>query len=257
MKKTVLLWIVLLFGLPISVYADIRVTPTITQLNLSPGEERSDSFLVSNYEGKQTSIEIEIEDLFKQPTEDKSIDVNSWIEVESRIFNICPGETKKIGYKVKTPAGYAGELRFSVFFATQDRAIGNVGIRKRFGVAIYVAIKGTEIVKAEISDISISEIKSSAHGKDIGFSVIVQNKSNVHIRPQGKVLIKDNEDNVVKELLLPYGFPIMPNSTHPYYVAYENCDLLPGRYKAIALIQYGDTYGLSKGCENQTFFSIK
>lgn len=245
---------VLVLALPACLYADIRVTPTITQLNLLPGEEKRDSFSVYNEGNKQASVEVEIDDLFKQPTE--KIEVNSWIEVEPKRFNIGPGEIKSIDYKVNVPVDYEGELRCRVFFAAQDQAVGNVGIKNRFGVAIYVAIKGTEVVKADILDISISEIKTGTDTKDIGFSVIVQNKSNVHIRPRGKLVIKTEGDSLVKELELPYGYPIMPGSSHSYYVVYEKCDLAPARYKTTALVQYGDEYNFNKNCEKESFFIV-
>lgn len=267
-KETVSFWLILLLGflfllslgLPFPADAGIQVTPTVVQLNLPRGEEDSDFFSVLNDTDKLVSVEVELEELLKSQISGEDITVDSWLEVEPKKFDINPGETKKVGYKVKVPPGREGELRAQAFFATEGTPIGGVGIKSRFGVAIYVAIEGTEVVEAEITDISISELspeldKNFAGGIKVG--VTVQNKGNVHLRPRGRVKIKNEKGEMVKELTLPYGYPIMPQTSHTYYAFGENVELSSGRYKAIAFIRYGDIYERDKSYEIQTSFSIK
>lgn len=265
MKKRIVFFSLILFlSFSAPLCAEVRVSPTITQLYLASGEEKSDFFSVYNSGGKQISVEAQAEELLKSSEDSKSIDINAWLEVEPEKFDIGPGETKSIKYNVKIPKGQRGELRGQIFFATDTDFAGGIGIKNRFGVAVYVAIKGTEVVKAKIAEVAVSKATSKeaikdegADNKNIKFSVIVQNKGNVHIRPKGKLLVKNREGSIVKELILPYGYPIMPNAGHAYDVIWEETGLVKGKYKIIASIQYGDIYQLNKNYETQAFFSVK
>lgn len=265
-KEIVLSWLILLFdfllslGFSFPAFAGIQVTPTVTQLNLSTGEEKSDFFSVLNGGNKLVCVEVELEELLRSQIDTEGIRVDSWLEVEPKKFDINPGEIKKVRYKIKVPPGCKGELRAQIFFATKGPSMGGIGIRNRFGVAVYVAIKGTEVVEAEITDVSISGLSPESEKNPEGgikIRVTVQNKGNVHLRPRGKVIIKDEEGEVVKELTLPYGYPIMPKMSHAYYASWEDGKLSHRRYKAIVFIQYGDIYNRDKSYAIQTPFSIK
>jgi len=253
-KRAVFFSLILFLGLCAPLRAEVRVSPTITQLSLASGEEKSDFFSVYNAGDKQLSVEVQEEELLKSSEDGKGADVNAWFKVEPEKFDIGPGETKSVRYNIKVPKGQRGELRGQIFFATNADFAGGIGIKNRFGVAVYVAIKGTEVVKAKITEVDVSKAPDN---KNIKFSVIVQNKGNVHIRPRGKLLVKNKEGNTVKELALPYGYPIMPNAGHAYDAIWEGMDLLKGKYKIVASIQYGDMYQLNKNYETHAFFSVK
>jgi len=253
-KRAVLFSLILFLGLCAPLRAEVRVSPTITQLCLASGEEKSDFFSVYNAGDKQLSVEVQEEELLKSSEDSKSADVSAWLKVEPEKFDIGPGETKSVKYNIKVPKGQRGELRGQIFFATNADFSSGIGIKNRFGVAIYAAIKGTEVVKAKITEVDVSKAPDN---KNIKFSVIVQNKGNVHIRPRGKLLVKNKEGNVVKELILPYGYPIMPNAGHAYDAIWEDMDLSKGKYKIVASIQYGDMYQLNKNYETRAFFSVK
>ncbi len=259
-KKILLFWLILLIGFPVSVYASVRVTPVVSQLNISTGEEKSDFFSVQNTGDELVTIEVELEELLREETDTEGINVDSWLEVEPRRFNIASGQEKRVMYKVNVPEDGEGELRARVFFTTGVTSKGTIGIKKRFGVAVYVAIQGTEIVEAEITGVSVSGIGPGTKGDFKGgmkIGVTVRNDGNVHIRPRGKVVIKDGKGKMVKELALPYGYPIMPQQSYTYNVSWKDHDFSWGRYQADASIQYGKVYELNKTHEAQTSFSVK
>ena len=137
MKKRIVLFSLILFlGLSAPLCAEVRVSPTITQLYLASGEEKSDFFSVYNAGDNQLSVEVQTEELLKSSEDSKSADVSTWLEVEPEKFDIGAGETKNIKYNVKVPKGQRGELRGQIFFATNTDFTGGIGIKNRFGVAV-------------------------------------------------------------------------------------------------------------------------
>jgi len=255
-KTSYLLLALLLLNISsLLLYAGIGVEPTVTELSLSPGKRKSGSFMVLNDEDKVIKVKVELEDW---PRGRETIDVGSWLEVEPREFELGSGEVKKVKYKIRVPEEAKGELAAMVFFGSLAPAGGGVGIRTRFGVSVYVAIKGTEVVEANIEKLDVA--KYSGEDSDnygINFGVTVGNVGNVHIRPKGKVVIEDKEGSRIKEVDIFYGLPVSPQGKRTFAAIWKRGVLPPGEYKGKATITYGDLYGLrDKISSYETLFSV-
>ena len=62
---------------------------------------------------------------------------------------------------------------------------------------------------------------------------------------------------IIEELIFPYGYPILPRTSHTYYRFWKDDEILSGTYTAICNVQYGETYNMDKLDQAQTSFSIK
>jgi len=240
---------------PVLLYAGIGVKPTVTEIILSPGEREKGTFTVLNDGDKAIQVKVELEDWARGK---ERIDVGSWLEVKPLEFELAPGEVKKVKYRIDVPEEAKGELVTMVFFGSLAPAGGGVGIKTRFGVSIYVAIEGTEVVQANIERLDV--VKYSGENSDnygINFGVTVENMGNVHIRPKGKVTIDDKEGNRVREVDIFHSFPVFPQAKRTFPAIWERGALLPGEYKAKATISYGELYGLKdKISSYETLFSV-
>jgi len=240
---------------PVLLYAGIGVTPTVTEIRLSPRNRETGILTVANDGDKATKVKVELENWGKGTEE---VGVDSWLRVEPLEFEIGAGETKEVKYEIEVPEKAKGELVVMVFFGSLASAGGGVGIRTRFGVSIYVAIKGTEAVEANIEKLDVA--KYSGENSDnygINFGVTVGNMGNVHIRPKGRVVIEEKEGSGIKEVDILHGLPVLPQGKRTFAAIWKRGVLPPGEYKGKATISYGELYGLKdKITSYETLFSV-
>jgi len=240
---------------PVPLYAGIGVTPTVTEISLSPGNRETGILRVMNDGDSATKVGVELENWKKGG---EGVEVDSWLRVEPREFEIGAGETKEVKYEIEMPEKAKGELVAMVFFGSLASAGGGVGIKTRFGVSIYVAIKGTEVVEASIEKLDVAKYGGeNSNNNGINFGVTVGNMGNVHIRPNGRVVIEDKKGSQIKEVNILYGLPVFPQAKRTFAANWKGGVLPPGDYIVKASINYGDLYGLKdKICSYETLFSV-
>jgi len=256
LRRKFYLLVALLFLYVSSVlYAGIGVNPTVTELSLAPGKTKAGTFTVTNDGDNTISVKVEVEDWVKRGS---GVGDTSWLEVKPLEFELNPGESRNVRYKVGVPEEARGELMAMVFFGSIAPAGGGIGIETRFGVSVYVTIKGTEIVEAGIEKLDMVKYgKENSESYGINFGVTVENKGNVHIRPKGKVILEDKEGTIIKEVDLFYGFPVFPKAKRTFPANWKEGVLSPGEYKAKVMISYGELYGLKdKICSYESLFSV-
>jgi hypothetical protein len=254
-KGSCLLFILLFLNIPALLYAGIGVKPTVTEISLSPGKRRTGTFTVLNDGDKAIKVKVELEDWMRR---EERIEVPSWLEVRPREFELGPGEVRKVKYRIEVPEDSTGELVAMVFFGSLTPGGGGVGIKTRFGVSIYVAIKGTEAVEANIEKLDVAKYGGeNSDNYGISFGVTVENVGNVHIRPKGKVLVEDKEGSRIKDVDIFYGFPVLAQGKRTFAAIWKGGVLSPGEYKGKATISYGELYGLKdKISSYETLFSV-
>lgn len=257
MKKTFTfaLFIVLTGIVPSSsLIAGIGVDPTVMEISVSPGGKAKGVFTVVNDGDESVQVVVQPENW---PRRKKAIDITSWLKIKPEEFKLGAKGVRKVRYKVKVPKEAEGELMSMVFFATTAPAGRAVNIRTRFGVALYVTIKGTEVLEGEISDFKVKKVKSKEEKEKLYFTILVENRGNVHFRPRGKVIIEDGEGEKLDEVEVQYGWPVFPENRQLYRANWEPEEILPGTYKAIAIFNYGDIYSeLDKQLEKDISFEV-
>jgi len=237
-----------------SLFAGIGAEPTVTEISILPGGKAKGIFTVANDGDEPIQVVVQPENW---PQKKEAMDVDSWLTIKPEEFKLGPQGTKKVKYKVRVPQEAEGELMSMVFFATTAPAGKAVNIRTRFGVALYVAIKGTEVLEGEILDLKINRVTAKEGREKLDFIAVVENRGNVHFRPRGKVIIEDGEGKKLDEVEIQYGWPVSPGDKHLYDGYWEPEEILPGSYKAIAIFNYGDIYNeLDKQFEKNISFQV-
>ena len=240
-KKTVKVMIALaltgIIFLANTALAGIGVQPTVTELEVTPGRMKAGSFRVANAGEEAVLVKVELEDWLKLRIGRSPVDVEDWLVMEETEFELEPSEIKNIGYTVMAPEGVEGELIAMVFFSSAVPGGGTLSIASRFGVSVYAGIEGTEVIDAEIKDINLN---NSTLG------IIVENHGNVHLRPIGRVLIKDTEDNLIQETKVPYTAVIFAGKTHTYPLALDRDKFSSGDYTVEAIFDTGEVYEKNK-----------
>src|SRR3989338_3580542 len=260
MFKKIMLSVIILPG--ILFYAressGLVMGPARFEVSLPPGEIAEGDYYVQNDTNESAHIVVEPENWFKEAYDYGKLDIKDWVEFDAYEFDLKPKEIKKLRLRIKVPTDVKGELVAQIFFtSTVLREDGQPveGIKARVGGVLYVAIKGTEIINAEIRNIAVS--KELNEGKEIiKIEVNVKNKGNVHIRPEGLVTIEDKAGGKLIKLALTSGQPVLPAQEIGHYALWDKPELKAGKYKVSAAISYGKELNMEKTAVLEKVFEV-
>lgn len=222
--------------------------PARFEVSLPPGEIAEGDYYVQNDTDQSAHIVVEPENWFKEAYDYGKLDIKDWIELDTYEFDLKPKEIKKLRLRIKVPTDVNGELVAQIFFTSsvlREDGQPAEGIKARVGGVLYVAIKGTEVVDAEIKNISISK-QFGEDSEKLKFETSVKNKGNVHIRPTGKVAIEDKAGKKLVELDLVAGKPALPAQEIGYDALWDKPELKTGSYKVSVTINYGKELNMEK-----------
>lgn len=231
------------------VLAGLSVDPAILEVVAKKDSETKGSFKVLNTGAIPIHIRVSPE-----KWQGANINVEKWVSLAPMEMKLGQNEQKEVSYRIVPLADSSGELRCMVFFIADEMGEqkSNVGIR--FGVPIYAVVGGTEIIDAEIKNI---ELTYDYGNKVINGTILVNNKSNIHIRPHIEITIFDSRNKPITKFSPPYGQPAQANQNRPLMFQ-QNLALDIGKYKLVAKVDYGKMYGLAdKIAEKKKAFRVK
>lgn len=232
--------------------------PARFEVSLPPGEIAEGDYYVQNDTERPAHIVVEPENWFKESYDYGKLDIKDWVEFDTYEFDLKPKEIKKLRLRIKVPTDVKGELVSQIFFTSsvlKEDGTPSEGIKARVGAVLYVAIKGTEIVDAEIENITISkELKNG--NENIKIEAVVKNKGNVHIRPEGKVTIDDKAGKRLAELNLRSGKTCLPGQLEVYEALWDKPEIKKGLYKISITINYGKEVDIEKTMAKEKAFEV-
>ncbi|MCK4462835.1 MAG: hypothetical protein KAU58_00820 [Candidatus Omnitrophica bacterium] len=235
----------------------ITIGPSRFEVSLPPGEIAVADYYVQNETDKPIHVVVEPENWFRDAYLYKDLAIEDWIKLDTYEFDLEPKEIKKLKLTIKVPVDVTGELVAQIFFTSAaGGGKSKVGaVRARLGAVLYVAIKGTEKIDAEIENIFVSKI--TTQGKEaLQIKVRVRNKGNVHLRPKGKVLIEDRKGEKIGEFTLLYGRAVLPRKHFDYHAFWEEPELKKGKYSVQATINYGKIFNVEKDAAFEKSFVV-
>lgn len=195
--------------------AALTVTPSVVETRAKAGEVVTGAFEVVNETATPVRVQMELEPLLGSgPTPD------GWLQVTPQSFELAPGATTEVRYAVSVPEQQSGELSAMVVFAQAPSG----GLQVRFGMALYVSVRGTERLAAALEPMTMDG------GAETVVRVPVMNTGNVHCRPDGRVRLARGTA-VVSESALPLGMPALPGQTEGFRVALPGGPFAPGAYQ--------------------------
>jgi len=219
--------------------AGVAVTPERHIVLLSPAEEsKTVEYQVYNSGSQDLEIGIQPEDWSGIKTKQEA-DINSWFKLGQDTLSIKAGETKPFKVTVSAPQGIDGELLAMIFLCYKEDKESMLNIRN--GNPLYLVLKGTEWYGARIDSIYVSYRKSPVgNTRYLDIGVNVNNTSNLHIMPELKVIIKDDNKNTVKELILENSRMLLREEAYTFGFKWECPELAEGRYNVTAELNYED-----------------
>lgn len=258
LARTLLALGLLSISMETGLFAFVSVDPGAIEIFEVPGKKASGYFAVKN--PLKTEVEVEMKaQPFQEAAGMVKIPHDTWLHLpKTDKFNLEPGQTRKVKYKVRVPRELAGETMAIVYFIIHvaEPTLGGATVERRHGIPVYVAAKNSEKVQAEIQQRTArftSQVSSMP--SPIEFSVSVKNNGNVHLRPKGRVQIF-KDDRMVEQSELQSGWPVFPGTQHTYFAATAKSDWEAGQYRAKFFVEYGDLYHVPSVQESSLEFKV-
>lgn len=235
-------------------FAGLSVAPGIIEMIANRQDEATGVCKVTNVGNVKVRVTVEPED-WRRGADGRRRGgaVSDWLTIKPIALDLNPGQVGEVSYQVKVPSDAAGEYAVQMFFS--ESSGGDTDIRTRIGVILYVAVRETIHLESEIPNLKISM------GKDGNSSVFtaqvaVSNTGNVHVRPTGEVKLYDQDGNYILTAILSTGWGILPSESYTYQGTGRGPALKPGKYKAVATIDYGKLFKQQKTFQKELFFEI-
>ena len=261
MQKNILSVFIVLFLLlsPSFGYAAIggvRFYPARISFNAKHGETKTASVTVINQREKPVSMELEKKDYYITPDGKISNSApgtvkggcSEFLSISPQKFNLEPGEHTEVRISINMPAGSNGTYWASIYMNDvskryfKKKAMGKERYVKIFldyswEVMVYETVPGSEIKSCRITDM---QIEPASKERPLNIAVEFENTGNSILKCKGRVEIRDEDGQTIRELLLnrkgkftgfPYGKRV---------VEAEILEKLPPRsYVALAIIDFG------------------
>jgi hypothetical protein len=245
MKGKILVCISLILGmagtLPAGSFLDIQ--PGMVELSVPAGQTIKGHFLIANPNPEPLQYNIEVEDgWLQQVGKPSSVAPQEWFFLKiPKKRTIRPNGNKKIPYRIKAPSQLNGEVLVLVFYSAppEPGPSQSVGIQYRHGIPVYLSAKGTE--KGTLS-VKKSMASFTPEG-GVTISVNLGLEGNAHVRPRGEWIITDFFGQEVERIPLDYGMPIFPGAGRDYTARSRRGRWVPGSYKALLSVTYGEQWG--------------
>lgn len=250
--------------------ASLKVSPSLVEVAGERGTHYTGTYRVENLGQETYFVKVEPEDwLVRLLGRAGSLDVSDWLEVDPESFSVKPGEVQNVDFLIKVPPKLDEERVAQVFFLFGTEPIEKQKEREketsksprfligtRIGVIVYLAPKGAEVVKPKVRSIKVSRNVAAPGTLQLFFDIAVENHGNVHIRPDGKVIIRKGRA-VVAEAKIDHGLGVFAGTVARFYARTAGPVALPdGRYKARAELTT-QTYEIEKAFGANLSFDVK
>ncbi len=239
-----------------------RISPVRSEFTIDKGKSESLTITIENPTDVATTAKATVNDFVASEDEsgeprlildDKApAPKNSFKQLVSGIDNVelGPKQKKDITVAVKVPeganaGGYYGAIRFAPASASQG---ANVGLTASVGTIILVTVPGNLTQRLDLAQLSAAQngkAKSFFTSGNVDVLTRLKNSGDIHVKPFGKVQIKNMFGKVVNEFEFNNAEPranILPDSTRKFTNSLPKAKLL-GRYTIEANLGYSQGSG--------------
>ena len=233
MKKIFLILFLIFISKPVLA---LTITPARIETSQAPGEEKEYHFSIKNTREEPVIIKLfvfdfDIDNKGKILTKERK-SLPSWITMAVTRARINPGRLKTIPFMIQLSTGATGEKRAMFYFQEVLEEKRGVATVMRVGSAVYCAVKGTEEIDGETKDFIPFPSK---------VKITFCNNGNVHLRPEIMMEIKNQQKEIIREIILTKDFPVLPNQDLKIEKKFKD-KLEPGHYTAILKTRWGMLY---------------
>ena len=154
-------------------------------------------------------------------------DLASWIDFPVGAITLKAGETVEIPITINVPTNAEpGGHYASIFFGTDPSVApkngGQVNVRSLIGTLVILRVEGEIREHASIASFTTKDKKTSYSRLPVEFDLRITNDGNVHVRPQGTIVIKNIFGGETSRLTInDANGAVLPNSTRQFVSNWE------------------------------------
>lgn len=216
------------------VTGDFLVSPANKELIIKPGETASFVLSVTNRTGVGATFAIGAEDLVSAGYSDTVIadegglaplpSLAEFIEAPTAIFTIAHGETMELPIWISLPS-YISDLGLYALLTITTGRLDEAGVAaprakvlSRVGVPVLVRTNDSRVGKGELVSFGTADGSKFFGANMIEFKLSYANTGDVHIRPLGKLTLRNMFGQVSAQLPIEPWY-ILPGTTRSRVVA--------------------------------------
>lgn len=184
----------------------LTISPPVMELESNPGQEVNEIIKLFNETDSQVVVYPTLANFkavgeegqpgFLEPTEITDYSLAAWIEIDKDPIQLAQGERKEIPFTVNVPleaepGGHYG----AIFFGTQppqsaeERTV--IGVAGQIGSLVLLRVAGEIREEGQLLEFGIKDGKKYFTFLPVDFYWRFENLGNVHLKPQGEILIKN------------------------------------------------------------------
>lgn len=192
-------------------------------------------------------------------------DFINWFVIGETSLSLEPGQAAVVPFVVNIPANAVpGGYYATIFWENvppQQPGAGNVGVRSKVGTVVLLKVKGEFIESGRVVDFSVSHNQTIFYELPIIFRTRFENTGNIHLQPQGTVVLKNFWG---QEKTFPLGDgrgTVLPNSIRSFDVVwgptvrasnpiYQAWNIFVAEAKGLTFGKYSATLNIKFGTDN-------
>ncbi len=207
----------------------ITISPILFDYTLDPGASQQGSIRVINDTSQRQTYYLLVQNFVAVgeegrqeylPEEDTS-DLVSWINLDQKSLTLDAGQSGDFKWMIKLPNdAEPGGHYATVFFSTMPTAQkdASVGLGSKTGVLFLVNVNGEIQETAKIDSFTVLSRHGFFNRLPVDFELRVKNQGNVHIKPNGNIVIKNIFGNKMASIQAnPNISRVLPNSIRRIY----------------------------------------
>jgi len=258
-----LLLVVLSWFLPLLVFAQegqrLSVTPALFEMSAVPGQVWNSSIRVIN--PNQYPLTVYIEPVLFMPRGEggdgtlvRSADLDEtisslaqWIDVKREPIEILPEQTQNVPFTVQIPSEAPPGGHFAAFTVSTRPPVSETDATELRTTQVVTSLFFVRVAGAVIEEASIREFSPEQRfvtSPAVTLSLRFQNDGNVHVRPQGDIVITNmwgQERGVIPINRQSHFGNVLPDSVRKFSFTWSGDLSLAdiGRYEASVTLAYG------------------
>lgn len=225
----------------------ITIIPPKFELFANPGDTLSEKMRVRNETDVPVTYTIVVEDfstsgeeghvVLEEGESNTSFSLAKWIEPETRDLILQPNEEVSLTFRINVPrdAEPGGHYASIIMQTGSDQMIpGSAVVSQRVGTLILLRVSGNVSENAILENFTVPSYLEKG---PVVFSARIKNEGNVHVMPQGTIVIKNMFGKKVDEI--PFdGRNVLPGAIRKMDTTWD-AERLLGRYTATLVSTYG------------------
>ncbi len=225
----------------------ITIIPPKFELFANPGDSLAEKIRIRNESDFPVTYSVLIEDfttsgeeghvVLEEGEQSTSFSLAQWIEPQSKDLVLQPKEEVPFTFVVNVPRdAEPGGHYASILFQTggENTTPGTTAVAQRVGALVLLRVSGNVTEDAKIESFTVPDYQESG---PVVFTLRIKNDGNVHISPQGTIVITNIFKQKVAEIPLDTR-NVLPGAIRKMETTWDQEHLL-GKFTATLISTYG------------------